>query len=231
MTETRTNKDFAKMMANPELDPKVKGFLEMLQNDDDVPSDLLEKLCSGGLPTGLLDKLLEEDEVDEGKIKQADSFFESIKSFIDGNEWHASIVDKENRVFVMGFSMRNTSLKVMVRVDGDAESVTINSILPISCLKEYRMLMGSMLTRINETLRYGGFRLDEDDGEITYRYTYSISGQEFNSKMFDNYLDCCLITPDMNYKKIVKYATGALSKDEKVEVLGNLKTLAVAINE
>lgn len=74
MTETRTNKDFAEMMANPELDPKVKGFLEMLQNDDDVPSDLLEKLCSGGLPTGLLDKLLEEDEVDEGKIKQADSF-------------------------------------------------------------------------------------------------------------------------------------------------------------
>lgn len=114
MTETRTNKDFTEMMSDPELDPKVKEFLAMLQNDDDVPPDLLEKLCSDSLPE-LIDKLLEENEVDEDKIKQADSFFESIKSFIDENEWLASIVDRENRVLIIGFPMRNTSLQVMLR--------------------------------------------------------------------------------------------------------------------
>lgn len=230
MTETRTNKDFTEMMSDPELDPKVKEFLAMLQNDDDVPPDLLEKLCSDSLPE-LIDKLLEENEVDEDKIKQADSFFESIKSFIDENEWLASIVDRENRVLIIGFPMRNTSLQVMVCVDAEVESVTINTTLPILCLKEYRMLMGWKLSQLNENLRYGGFRLDEDDGEITYRFTYSISGLEFSSKMFCSYLFCCLITPDRNYKKIVKVATGALSKEEKVEALGNLKALAVAISD
>lgn len=228
MTDTR-NGALPEMIATTDLDSRAKGILEMLEKDENVPPELLERLLGGG--SDLIRRLFSDENIDEEKIKRADAFFEGIKAFVDGNEWHASVVDKENRVIVMGFSMRNTSLKVLVRVDAEVESVTINTTLPISCLTEYRLLMDSKLGRLNETLRYGAFRLDEDDGEITYRLTYSMAGQEFNSKMFDNYLDCCLITPDINYKKIVKYATGALSKDEKIEVLGKLKSLAVAINE
>lgn len=228
MTDTR-NGALSEQVAGADLDPRAKGFMEMLEKDENVPPELLEELRGAG--SDLIRRLFSDEDTDEEKVKQADAYYEAIKSFIDKNEWHASIVDKENRVIVMGFSMKNAAFKVIVRVDAEAESVTINATLPISCLSEYRFLMDSKLSRLNETLRYGAFRLDEDDGEITYRLTFSIAGQEFNDKMFDNYLDCCLITPDINYKKIVKYATGALSREEKVEVLGKLKSLAVAINE
>lgn len=228
MTDTR-NGALSEMIEGVDLDPRAKGFLEMLEKDENVPPELLERIRGGG--SDLIRRLFSDEDTDEEKVKQADAYFEGIKSFVDEHEWHTSVVDKENRVIVMGFSMKNAAFKVLVRVDAEAESATINATLPISCLSEYRFLMDSKLSRLNEPLRYGAFRLDEDDGEITYRLTYSIAGQEFNSKMFDNYLDCCLITPDINYKKIVKYATGALSRDEKVEVLGKLKSLAVAINE
>lgn len=228
MTDTR-NGALSEMIEGVDLDSRAKGFLEMLEKDENVPPELLERLRGGG--SDLIRRLFSDEDTDEEKVKQADAYFKGIKSFVDEQEWYTSVVDKENRVIVMGFSMKNAAFKVLVRVDAEAESATINATLPISCLSEYRFLMDSKLSRLNETLRYGAFRLDEDDGEITYRLTYSIAGQEFNNKMFDNYLDCCLITPDINYKKIVKYATGALSRDEKVEVLGKLKSLAVAINE
>ena len=228
MTDMR-NDALSEMIEGVDLDPKTKDFLEMLEKDENVPPELLDRLRSGG--SDLIRRLFSDEDTNEEKVKQADIYFEGIKSFVDEHEWHTSVVDKENRVIVMGFSMKNAAFKVLVRVDAEAESATINAALPISCLSEYRFLIDNKLSRINETLRYGAFRLDEDDGEITYRLTYSIAGQKFNSKMFGNYLDCCLITPDINYKKIVKYATGALSRDEKVEVLGKLKSLAVAINE
>lgn len=66
---------------------------------------------------------------------------------------------------MMGFSMKNAAFKVLVRVVAEAERATINVTRPISCLSEYRFLMDNKLSRINETLRYGAFRLDEDDGE------------------------------------------------------------------
>lgn len=230
MTETRNNEMLAKMMEDPALDADFKEFLERLHEDEDGPSDLLKSLLSGDFPSDLLKHLLDDDEVSEEKECKAVKVFEDIKAFIEGNKWKASIIDPENKVFILGFSMRNTSLRVMVRVDAEAESICCNTTLPITCMEEYRMLMGSKLNQMNESLRYGAFRLDEDDGEITYRFTYSYSGQDFNAKMFDNYLDCCLITPDLQYKKIAKIATGSLSKEEKVQVLESLKMLAKAIN-
>jgi len=125
-----------------------------------------------------------------------------------------STIDKENRAFVLGFSMRNTLLKVLILIDAAAESLTIDTTLPITCLAEYRMIMGSILNKINKNMRYGAFLLDEDDGEIAYRFTYSIAGQEFNPAMFENYLGCCLLIPDENYKSIARSATGSMTNQE-----------------
>ena len=213
MTETRNNEMLAKMMEDPALDTDFKEFLERFHGDEDGPSDLLKSLLSGDLPSDLLKHLLDDDDVSEEKECKAVKVFEDIKAFIERNEWKASIIDPENKVFILGFSIRNTSLRVMVRVDAEAESICFNTTLPITCMEEYRMLMGSKLNQMNENLRYGAFHLDED-----------------NAKMFDNYLDCCLITPDLQYKKIAKIATGSLSKEEKLSVLEKLKALANAIN-
>lgn len=126
--------------------------------------------------------------------------------------------------------MRNTLLKVLILIDAAAESLTIDTTLPITCLTEYRMIMGSKLNKINKTLRYGAFLLDEDDGEITYRFTYSIAGQEFNPAMFENYLGCCLLIPDENYKSIARSATGSMTNQEKIKIVLEIKKLGCAIN-
>ena len=138
MTDTR-NGALSEQVAGADLDPRAKGFMEMLEKDENVPPELLEKLRGAG--SDLIRRLFSDEDTDEEKVKQADAYYEGIKSFIDKNEWHASIVDKENRVIAMGFSMKNAAFKVLVRVDAEAESVTINATLPISCLSEYRFLM------------------------------------------------------------------------------------------
>lgn len=145
---------------------KAKDFLEMIEKDENVPPELLEKLRSGG--NDLVRRLFSDEDTNEEKVKQADTYFEGIKSFVDEHEWNTSVVDKENRVIVMGFSTKIASFKVLVCVDAEAKSATINTTLPISCLSEYCFLMDSKFSRLNKTFRYGAFRLDEDNGEITY---------------------------------------------------------------
>jgi len=126
--------------------------------------------------------------------------------------------------------MENTLLKVLILIDAAAEDLTIVTTLPITCLAEYRMIMESKFNKINGTLRYGKFWLDEDDGEIIYRFTYSIAGQEFTPAMFENYLGCCLLTPDVYYKSIARSATGSMTNQEKTKIVLEINKLACAIN-
>lgn len=228
--KTIKNEMLEKMLRDPEVGSEVKSSLGRLYSDEDAPS-FLQELLAGNVSYDLMHQLLsDDDEVNEAKLEQADKIFEGVKRFIESNGWHASVIDKEYRVLALGFSMQNTSLNVLIRVDANAESLSINTTLPITCLEEYRMLMGSELSKINESIRFGAFRLDEDDGEITYRFTYSIAGQDFLPDVFDRYLDCCLIIPDIHYNSIVKTATGSISNQEKIKIIGDIKKLACAIN-
>lgn len=225
MMETMKAEVLEEALENPEDDQEVE---ELCPDEDE--SDFLKEALAKDQTATFMRRLLRGKEEDQGKRERADRFFDGIKEFVESSDWYASIMDKEQHVIGMGFTMQNTTLKVLIQIDVDTESLSINATLPIICLEEYRMLMGSKLSKLNEKLRFGAFRLDEDDGEINYRFTYSIEGQEFLPQVFEKYLDCCLITPDLNYKSIARTATGSMSNQEKIRVIGDIKKMADAIN-
>lgn len=179
---------------------------------------------------GLMRRFLSDDGVDPEKVEQADRVYEGVESFIESHGWNTILVDKKNRRFILGFALPNAPFEVAFRVDAETESLTINVVFPVNCREEYRMLMDCKLSRLNEGMRFGAFRLDEDDGEITYRFTYSYAEQGFLPKVFERYLECCLFASDMNYKRIEGLANGSLSGREKLEMISDIRKLADAVS-
>ena len=79
MTDTR-NGALSEQVAGADLDPRAKGFMEMLEKDENVPPELLEKLRGAG--SDLIRRLFSDEDTDEEKVKQADAYYEGIKTSV-----------------------------------------------------------------------------------------------------------------------------------------------------
>lgn len=172
---------------------------------------------------------VENNKLAAAKKACADRVFEGVKALLCEKGWHVNKEDSEHRLLELCFSMMFTSLKVIVRVDAKTETISIITMIPITCLKEYRIIMGRHFNELE--VPFGSFHLDEDDGEISHRFTYLYSEERFNPDIFEKYLDNCLIAADMNYAGIAKKATGSLTTKERLNWNQDIKQLAIAINE
>lgn len=83
MTDTR-NGALPEMIEGVDLDPRANGFFEMLEKNKNVPPELLERLRGAG--SDFIRRLFSDEDTDEEKVKQADTYFEGIKSFVDEHE-------------------------------------------------------------------------------------------------------------------------------------------------
>ena len=211
-------KEFISSIKSDVLDEEMKEFLEAMENDPDAE--------------GIFEALSAKKEKDDSeKANEAQAIFKDVELFFVEKGWRPQLLDGDDRVIMTGFQLRNFPARVMIVVEKDSQSIRINSTLPIVCEEGYRMILGSYLTELNQDLRYGGFHLDKEDGEVTYRYTYSYMGDAFNKEKFDMLLNACLITPDINYRKISHIATGKLAQEEKLDYFKQVKRFASAISK
>lgn len=204
------------MMQDPEVDPVLKERLMHIQSQDEL-EDLIDEW--GG-----------EEELDEDQVKRAQAVFTGVKAFFKAQGWHA-VCDDQRLIAVLGFRMRNATMKTYVAVNEDVESIRISTILPVQCMQECRLILASYLNDLNLNLRYGGFHLDPKDGEVTFRYSYCYSEEGFIAEKFDNYLDACTIGPDRELKKILRIATGRLDEESRLEYFAAIQAFIAAMEE
>ena len=111
---------------------------------DDMMLPVEEKPSTDGTSSDdeFFSELVMSNHLDVGKVENADRVFEGVKAYIDQNKWRANKEDPKHRIFELCFSMKYTSLKVTVRIEAITETISIITTLPITCLKEYRIIMG-----------------------------------------------------------------------------------------
>jgi len=212
----KTLETIQQMMQDPEVDPVLKERLIHIQSEDELEELITEW---GG-----------EEELDEDQVKRAQAVFTGIKAFFKEQGWRA-VCDEERLIAVLGFRMRNATMKTYVAVNEDVESIRINTILPVQGIPECRLILGSFLNDLNLNLRYGGFHLDPKDGEVTFRYSYCYSDEGFNAEKFDTYLDACTIGPDRELKKILRIATGRLDEESRQEYIEAIQAFIASMEE
>lgn len=101
-----------------------------------------------------------------------------ITNAFDMENWKYSVKrydEKEKSVFNINFTFENQGTLKCVITAFDSGICDMDMTLPLSCPPEYRMMLSYYLAKTNFNKRYATYRLDVDDGEIQYSYSFEIS--------------------------------------------------------
>lgn len=209
---------------------ELQKLLEQIKSDKDAPEGLLELLQRMSEDPDI-DKLLREKEEDtQRKELEAQELVEHIHTFFDEKGWHYTSMDPTGKLMMLGFRMRNSTIRLHVLVEPEVECIRFNISL-FTCQEEYRMAMSQFIVETNKPLRYGAFHLDETDGEVTFRYSVSYRGLPFSPEAFEGYIDACTISADQNYKELGKIAHGRFDDEEKKKWFERIKQFAIALSQ
>ncbi len=169
-------------------------------------------------------------EIENKQKEEAKRITDEIQMLLKSKEWHYTNLSEDGKNILLNFKMKNTIVRLNIMIEEDAGSIRYNALLPIECEKACRMLLADYLAVINQPLRYGAFHLDNEDGEISYRYSASYNGINFSPEVFEIHIDASLLTIDRYYREICRFATGRLNDEERKEYLIKIKELAIALS-
>lgn len=209
---------------------RLKQLIEQVSGDDDAPEGLLEMLKKMSEDPDLEALVRDNEEETARKEAIANEYAENIHAFFEKKGWHYTALDLKGRVMLLGFKMRNSTVRLQVIVEEDAECIRFNIQL-FSCLEEYRLAMSEYITELNHPLRYGAFHIDKETGEVSYRYSVSYKDMPFSADAFEGYIDACTITTDRNYRELSRIANGKFSDEEKKNWFRKIKQFAIALSQ
>lgn len=212
------------------VDEKIKMILQGLSSLDHAPQRVLDALKKMSDDPDVAKLLQKREETESRKEEQAQHYAEQIHSFFESKGWHYTSMDPGGKIMLLGFRMRNSTVRLEVIVESKAECIRFNISL-LTCQEEYRLAMCKYLAELNLPLRYGAFHMDMEDGTVTYRYSTSYRGLPFCAETFDGYVEACVYTADSNYKKLGKIANGNFDGAEKKEWFQKIKAFAIALSE
>ena len=208
----------------------LKQFIEQVSGDKDVPEGLLE----------LLKRMPEDPDLDapvrdnkeEAARKEAvvNEYADNIHAFFEGKGWHYTALDSKGLVMLLGFKMRNSTVRLQIIVDEDDECIGFNIQL-FTCREEYRLAMSEYITGLNYHLPYGAFHINKENGEVTYRHLVSYQDVPFSADSFEEYIYACTVTTDSNYRELSRIANGKFSDEEKKDWFRKIKQFAIALSQ
>lgn len=209
---------------------KLKQLIEQVSGDKDAPEGLLEMLKRMSEDPDLDALVRDNKEETARKEAVANEYAENIHAFFERKGWHYTALDSKGRVMLLGFKMRNSTVRLQIIVEEDAECIRFNIQL-FTCPEEYRLAMSEYITELNHPLRYGAFHIDKEDGEVTYRYSVSYKDLPFSAEAFEGYIDACTVTTDRNYRDLSRIANGKFSDEEKKDWFRKIKQFAIALSQ
>ena len=71
-------------------------------------------------------------------------------------------------LYELGFGVKGVNLRIRIHVEADPDVCRIDAVLPISADSTYEYPLCKVLAKENFAKRFGSFKYDERDGEITY---------------------------------------------------------------
>jgi hypothetical protein len=102
---------------------------------------------------------------------------DKVKEFFIGDDWRFS--ELEEGALRMGFSGRNGNWTCIARPREDRGIFLFYSIAAVNVPEEKRLQVAEYLTRANYGLPLGNFEMDFSDGEVRFKTSLDIEGEEY----------------------------------------------------
>ena len=204
---------------------------------DDAPEEEVNAAIRDILLSHLSDDQNAEEEQEEYGLSEEDRQFmedatASVREYLNGNDWGFGerAPRPDVRVFDMGFAVNNVNLRIMICVETNPRVCRIAAVLPAIVDMTYEYPVCKAILKENFPKRFGSFRYDERDGEITYEHCFLIT-RGIRQDELKLYFDAVVGSAADGYGAIRRCCVGRFKENEIEVILRKVNDLVSDISD
>jgi hypothetical protein len=110
------------------------------------------------------------------------AIYDVMEAFFKEDEWPATKLENQPAMS-MNFQGQNGRWSCYARVEEEKQIVLFYSYCPVKAPEEKRPILADFLTRANYGLYIGNFEMDFNDGEVRFKTSLDVEGDELSSAL------------------------------------------------
>lgn len=141
--------------------------------------------------------------------------FQTIVQFFEEDGWSFARLE-EQPILQMGFQGENGSWLCTAEARQEYEQFVFYSVCPVQAPEEKRLILAEFLTAVNYGLVIGNFEMDLDDGEVRYKTSLDVGGDELSEALVKNAVYMNILMMDRYLPGILAVLYGGVSPAEAI---------------
>lgn len=232
---------------------KLEELIQQVREDQDSPEGLLELLedTQKKLPEGaseaeidealhkalmehMVSRLGEDSDVSisDDDRKYMDQTVNLVKEVFAEEHWRYSedSLREDLHIFDLGFGIHGCRLRMRVYIEADPRVCRIDAILPVNADSTYEYVLCKKMVKANYPKRFGALHYDENDGEMSYRYSFPTTHGLYKDDLKRVFLTVASSAAG-DYEEVKKCCVGKFKAKEVNEILKNVNRLVSDLSD